>query len=261
MIRTPSLVLLAALALAQPGCALFSPAKKAGDEAPLSDAEVAFQRAEALFANKEWEDAQRIYEHVRVKYPFLAVATLAELRLADIQYAQEEWAAARDRYQTFVRLHPTHSEADYAAMRAAMSNYKQIPDEWFIFPPDHEKDQTAATNALRALGDFIRQHPGSRHLEEVRAAYEDTRKRLTLHELHVAEFYARRKRWSAVVTRMRTALERYPDTELSERVYFTLHDAYLQLQDPAAARQVLEEIQAKMPDTPAAERARRLAGG
>lgn len=256
----------AILCLAAPvaGCALFGRgaiAASAPAPGPANEAEAALRRAEDHFKGRDFEDAERIFEHVRVTYPFLEASTIAELRLADIQFELEEWAAARDRYQSFAKLHPTHAEADYAAMRAAMTHYKEIPNEWFFFPPDHEKDQTAVNNALRALGDFIRQNPSSKHLEVVKAAYEDTRKRLVRHELHVAEFYARRKKWQAVVSRTRTALERFPGTDLSEQLYFTLHDAYVQLKDQASARQVLDEVQAKMPDTAAAARAKKLAGG
>jgi outer membrane protein assembly factor BamD len=52
-----------------------------------------------------------------------------------VSFERELWTEAADRYSGFVKLHPTHAKVDYAAYRAALSHYRDIPSDWFMLPP------------------------------------------------------------------------------------------------------------------------------
>src|SRR5687767_280162 len=78
----------------------------------------------------------------------------AELLLADLDFARERFTEARDRYQAFVKAHPSHASVDYAAFRAAETYTKEMPSEVFFLPPASEKDQVEVKGAFNALGTF-----------------------------------------------------------------------------------------------------------
>jgi outer membrane protein assembly factor BamD len=251
----PLLVALLLAAALAPACATTSAA-----QASESDAERALREGNQALEVNNYEDATRLFDYVRTRYPFDAASVTAELRLADTDFQREEFLEARDRYNNFVKLHPTSDRVDYAAFRAALTHYKEIPGDWFLIPASFEKDQQEVQNALRELRAFVKTYPESAHQEEAKKAIADTLKRLGNHEMYAAEFYAKRGRWKAVVTRLSTLLERYPGSGHEEKALFDLHAAYVQLGDQDKARATLQRIVETLPGTPAAERARGLLG-
>lgn len=252
-------VCLTALLCTAAGCAALS-SGQAGDPDFGADAASNLQQGDEALERKDFLQAERYYEHVRTKYPYLEVANEAELKLADLAYAQETYPEAREKFQSFIKLHPTHPKVDYAAYRAALTHFADIPSDLFILPPSIEKDQTEVRAALVALNDFVRQYPNSQYVPEAKEKIEETRRKLAEHELYVASFYARRERWKAVVQRLEGLLTNYPGTPVEEKALFDLHEAYVQLNDAEKARQTLQRVIERLPGTPAAERARRMMG-
>ncbi|PTL77641.1 outer membrane protein assembly factor BamD [Vitiosangium sp. GDMCC 1.1324] len=252
-------VCLTALLCNAAGCAALSTGQ-AGEPDYASAAETNLQLGDEALERKDFLQAERYYEHVRTKYPYLDVANEAELKLADLDFAQEHYPEAREKFQSFIKLHPTHAKVDYAAYRAALTHFADIPSDFFLLPPSKEKDQTEVVAALASLNDFVRQYPNSQYVPEAKEKLEETRRRLAEHEMYVANFYARRKRWKAVVQRLEGLLKNYPGTELEADALFNLHAAYLELNEPEQAKQTLQRVIERLPGTPAAERARRMMG-
>lgn len=230
----------------------------APDYAKEADENVA--RGNKAFESKNYAEAQQYFEYVRAKYPYLEAAKVAELRLADTLFEREQYIEARDAYQNFIKLHPTWPEVDYAAYKAALTHYKEIPSDFFLLPPPEEKDQAEVKNALRAMNDFVRQYPKSKHLPEAQEVITDTRRRLARHELYVAAFYAKREKWNAVANRLENVSRDYQGLGFDEEALFGLYDAYTRLNQPEKAKKALEDIVARLPGTPAAEKAQALLG-
>ncbi len=252
-------VCLTALLGTVPGCATLS-SGQSGDPDYASAAEANIQLGDAAVDRKDFLQAEKYYEHVRTKFPYLEIANEAELKLADLRFAQEQYPEAREQFQNFIKLHPTHPKVDYAAYRGALTHFADMPTDVFFLPPSKEKDQTEVFAALNALGTFVRQYPTSQYTPEAKNNIEEVRRRLASHELYVASFYARRERWKAVVQRLEGLLKNYPGTSLEEEALFELHDAYVKLPDAERAKQTLQRIIERLPGTPAAERARRMMG-
>ena len=252
------------LRLALPCLALLLAAACAStQEKPVSftdDARSNLAKGSEALEGKQYAEAEAYFEEVRTKYPFLEEAKLAELRLADLDFSRDRYAEARDRYLAFVKAHPSHASVDYAAFQAAVTHTKDMPTEVFFLPPASEKDQVEVKLAYDALGNFLKQFPGSKYEGEARKLYDDVRRRLAQHELYVARFYTKRERWPAVVRRLETLLEAYPGSPMEEEALFRLYEAYDRLHDKAKAQETLQRVLSRLPGTPAAERARKLLG-
>jgi outer membrane protein assembly factor BamD len=225
-----------------------------------SDAEANLKKGDDALRTKSYLDAEKYYEYVKTKYPFLDAAKEAEIRLADIDFERERYTEARDRYQNFVKLHPTHPKVDYAAYRAALTHAKDFPSDFFVLPPSREKDQTEIRAANKALTDFVRTYPQSAYLPEAKKLLEDTRRRLAQHELYVADFYAKRNKWAAVANRLETVAEKYTGLGYDESVLFRLHEVYGKLKDKDRAEDALRKIISRFPGTSAASKAQQMLG-
>ena len=77
---------------------------------------------------------QKYFQFVKQKYPFSKYAVLAELALADTQFARGNYTEAIDSYKSFARLHPTHEKVEdgYVAFRICESYYKDMPDDMWL---------------------------------------------------------------------------------------------------------------------------------
>jgi len=225
-----------------------------------ADAQANLNKGNDALRTKSYLDAERYFEYVKTKYPYLDAAKEAEIRLADTDFDRERYTEARDRYTNFVKLHPTHPKVDYAAFRAALTHYKDMPSDFFLLPPSKEKDQTELRAANKALTDFVRSYPNSTYLTEGKRILDDTRHRLAEHELYVADFYAKRERWPAVAQRLETVVQKYSGLGYDEAALFRLHDVYAKMKDKSRAEDALRRIISRFPDTPAASRAQQLLG-
>ena len=251
---------LSVVALSLSACASFGTfvGQEGGEVQFADDAEGNMRRGEDSMNAKNFAEAASYFEYVKTKYPYLELAKTAELKLADSDYERDRFVEARDRYQNFVRLHPTHPRIDYAAFRGAMTHYKEIPSDFFLLPPASEKDQVEVRNAASAMTDFVRNYAGSEFLPEAKKVLDEVRMRLAEHEMYVADFYSRRDRWPAVVTRLSVVQKDYSGIGLDERVAFGLYEAHLKLKDPSKARDALQKYADKFPDAPASKKALKL---
>lgn len=256
----PPVVLPLLLIWSLSGCASFGTfaGQEGGEVQFASDADENMRKGNEAMDGKNFAEAASYFEFVKTKYPYLETAKTAELRLGDADFERDRFVEARDRYQNFVRLHPTHPRIDYAAYRAALTHYKEIPSDFFLLPPASEKDQVEVRNALSAMVDFTRSYPGSEFVPEAKKVLDEVKLRLAEHEMYVADFYARRDRWPAVVTRLSVVARDFSGIGLDERVSFGLYDAYLQLHDPAKAKDALQKYADKFPEAPGAKKALKL---
>ncbi|HXX32323.1 MAG TPA: outer membrane protein assembly factor BamD [Myxococcaceae bacterium] len=225
-----------------------------------SDAAVNMKRGNEALAAKQYVAAEKYFEYVKSKFPFLDASREAELRLADVSFEREYWTEARDRYVVFVKLHPTYFRVDYAAYRAALTYYKDMPSDFFILPPGSERDQTQVKGAYDSLASFVKTYPDSTYVADAKKYAEDARQRLIQHELYVANFYEKRGHLAGAAGRLEMVVTKYPGMDEAS-ILFHLHDLYLKLSDPVRAKGALERIVTRYPGTPDAKRAQAMLGG
>lgn len=251
----PFLASLAALALLACGSSRVS---MSGDMKYGKTAEENYQGGLEELKGGNHVEAVKLFEHVRTKYPFSKFAALSELRLADVKFDQGRWPEAASAYQDFVKSHPSHENADYAAFRVGVSYWKDAPTDFVLFPPSHEKDQQAVRDAADALASFVEKYPSSKHLDEGKKLLAQARDRLAEHEWYVAGFYAKRDHWSAVAQRLETLLKKYPGSRREVEALLMLAEAYQKLDDTYRAQQALQQLIVKHPESPRRAEAERL---
>jgi outer membrane protein assembly factor BamD len=209
---------------------------------------------------ERWDEAAKLFEYVKTKYPFSKQASLADLQLADLKFRQELFAEAAAAYQAFGQLHPTHEQADYARFRAGLSLFNDAPGGFKLFPPPHEKDQRTLHEAVKALDGFVAAWPKSKYVPDAQKVLAEARGRLAEHEWYAAGFYASRGKWAGCAGRLETLLEKYPGSPREVEAMFMLADAYQKMGERFRAQQALQKLVATHPDHPRRSEAERLLG-
>ena len=207
---------------------------------------------------ERWDEATKLFEYVKTKYPFSKQAALADLQLADVKFRQELYTEAASAYSAFGQLHPNHEQADYARFRVGLSLFKDAPGDVALFPPAHEKDQRTLREAQKSLEEFLAAWPKSKYVPEAEKVLAEVRGRLAEHEWYAAKFYASREKWAGAAGRVETLLEKYPGSPREVDAMFLLAKAYEKMGERFRAQQALQKLVATHPDDPRRPEAERL---
>jgi outer membrane protein assembly factor BamD len=224
----PSLLVLALLA----GCAGAS-AHLTGEVSYEPDAEGNFKRGEDEMKGSNYQEAVQYYQYTRNKFPYSKFAALSQLRMADASFQQGKYLEAIDQYRSFVRDRPTNPEVDYAAFHIGLANYKDIPSDFFIFPPSFQRDQQPVKDAQSSLKDFLLSYPTSKYAPEAQKMLADVRVRMAKHELYIADYYKKRGALKAAAWRFQSLAKLYPDTPFAEQAHKNAEEIYKKLGDSA----------------------------
>jgi|GEM_PF-1093629 len=178
-------------------------------------AEANYAAGIGAFKAKSYDKAIRYFEYLRSKFPFSKYATLAELRIADSYFQNNEFGSAADAYKLFMRFHPNHARSldGYAAFQSARSQFKQIPGDFFVLPPSYEKDQKSVGVAAQELRSFVGTYPNSQYYPKGYKLLQKCLKRRIDHELYVANYYLKRRKTKSAILRYQNILKSFPEAE------------------------------------------------
>lgn len=227
---------------------------------PNDDARTAYEKALLNFRRGDCLNAEPTFRDIRREFPYSRFAALAELRIGDCQFKNESYPEAIQTYRQFVRIRPSHKEIPYARFRIAEAYYNQIPGGWFMTPPAHERDQSAARDALIQLRRFVVDYPNDQRVPDANALMEKCMSLLAAHELYVARFYLKREAYRGVISRLKGLLASYPGSESEPKALLLLGQVYLRTNEVDAARDAFTEIVERFPGSSEAKRAESLLG-
>ena len=183
-----------------------------------------------------------------VKNPgYVSYAALARLRIGDALFMQEKYDAAIETYRSFLKQYEGNPNAGYAQFRIGHAFYEQIPSNWFLAPPRHERMQVYVQHASRELSRFVELYPAHRLVSKARKLLDDCEQQLYDHEIYVMRFYKGRNKPAGVVRRLERAMREYPELAATEENYMTLAKAYVQTKKVAHATAMYEAYLARFP--------------
>ncbi len=185
------------------GCALFEEDHQMNKNAQQLAAEGA-----ASFMNEDYRDAIKAYTDLKDWYPFSKYAILAELKIADAHFHLEQYPEAIAAYENFEKMHPKNEAVPYIINQIAMCWFNQIDTI--------DRDATPAKNAMAAFKRLIRVFPDSEYSQEALVHIDACIDNIAGHELYVANFYNKTKKYEAALKRYQYIVENYAGTDQSQ---------------------------------------------
>ena len=256
---------LAVICAVAPACATTSNALTASQRSSPEESDEHFRHAMDLFRDESWPEASEAFRAIQRANATSRMATMAELRLADIEFRQDRYTEALAAYRAWLRYHPGHAEAPYARFMIARCHVQQMPEDWFLTPPSWERDLSSAHDAETALARFVRDHGASEHGPEARRELRRVREILARHEVYVANFYSSRDHYGAAASRLLGVLANFTDSGLESLALLRLGEVYLRMHRAADARGAFTQLVEAYPNsaevTAAREHLRRLGPG
>jgi outer membrane protein assembly factor BamD len=215
-----------------------------------------YEKGMAELKDESYGEAKKYFQFVKQKFPFSKYAVMAELAVADTQFAQGNYTESIESYKSFARLHPTHEKVEdgYVAFRICEGYYKDMPDDIWIMPPSYEKDQSAVNDAARELLEFNKKFPDSAYGKKVDPMRKEVMKRLVDHEVYVARFYLKNDHPKAAAIRIEGAIKRYPGSGREPELLYSLGETYLHMDDPLRAKETFTRVVTDYGSAPQARR-------
>jgi outer membrane protein assembly factor BamD len=207
---------------------------------------------------QDWVAASKYFGFIKSRFPYSKYAVLAELRLADAEFGAEQYLEAIDSYRLFIKFHPTHEMVanGYASFRIGEAYFRQLPGDFWMFPPSFEKDQSATEDAATELRSFLNKFPESPYRDKAKDILVQVGKRLADHEWYVARYYWDRRKPMGTVLRLRRLLEHHRGVGYDVEALWLLGRAYVAVDMPDRARTTWTELVEKHPKTARAAEAR-----
>lgn len=242
------------MAIGVTGCTTTSSPPEDMDYA--DEAEYIYRQGEDALERGRYVDATERFDQVRSEYPYSRWAADANLGLADAYFEQGQYASAVQQYRGFVDLYPRHDKLEYARWRVALAFYEQMPSDFFVLPPSHERDLSTTRDAVRELQIFLREHGDSEFADRAQQKWHEAISRLANHEYYVAEHYLDENNPAAAIRRLQHLLENYSAAGLNAEAMFLMGQAYVQAGEPDQARAVWSDVVEHHSGHPRAEDAR-----
>ena len=199
------------------------------------------EEGEKFLQKEKYPDAIASWEKVRDSFHSPELNILAELKISEAYYLNEQYPEATAACELFLKNHPNHPETPTVFYRLGMSYYMQI------LPA--EKDQTATKNALVTFRNLLKRYPDFDKAEEIKRHIATALDRLAEHEAEVGRFYLRTNEPVAAQKRFEYLRKTYPDYVAPEELYFDVGEAYLELGDPKTAIFVFALLKQHYPDS------------
>jgi len=183
-------------------------------------------------------------EALDTRFPFGGHAEQAQLELIYAYYEIDDWEATRAAANRFIRLHPSHPQADYALYMRGLAAWQagRFSLERLKLIDISKRDLGASRDAYTDFRELVRLYPNSQYAPDARQRIVYLRNILARHELHVAEYYLRRGAYVAAVERGRWVLENYPESEATRDALAMMVEGYLGLEMDDRAREVLRVL-------------------
>lgn len=197
------LLLLVATVLLFSGCSLFETSYDMEKNAE----ELVYEGSSAFTAG-DYKDAVKAYTDLKDWYPFSKYAILADLKIADSHYHLEEYDEAILGYEEFEKMHPKNEAVPYVIYQTGICWFEQIDTI--------DRDSTPARNALSQFTRLINQFPANEYTEKAKGNVNQCLSNMSGHELYVANFYMKTKKYKAALKRYEYLVEHYPGSKESQ---------------------------------------------
>ncbi|MEM7563643.1 MAG: outer membrane protein assembly factor BamD [Pseudomonadota bacterium] len=199
-------------------------------------AEQFYNSARSELAEENYLTAIEYYETLESRYPFGKYATQAQIDVAYAYFKFNEPDAAITAIDRFIKLHPRNESVDYAYYLKGIVNYERGGTVLDIL---QERDMSSFDKQLllNAYNDFkllLQRFPESKYAPDSRKRLIHLRNELARSDLSVAEYYATREAWVAVVNRTKFILQNFEGSSV-------IRDA-LQLQLKAYQKLGLDQL-------------------
>jgi len=166
-------------------------------------------------------EAQKKFEAVDRQHPFSEYSRRALVMSTFIKYRQGDNEGAIQAGDRYMKLYPQTKDAAYVQYLVGLSYAKQIPVV--------TQDQRASAKTIEAMMKVVQDYPTSEYVDDAQTKIRMARDNLAGKEMQIGRYYQERKEYLAAISRYRTVVERFGNTNQVEEALARLVETYYSL--------------------------------
>lgn len=209
-------------------CSSVTPEKFTSDK-PL------YEHASKLFAQKNYGEAIPFFESLRNRFPQSPYLLDTELKIGEARFEKGDYAEAEIDFQNFRLLHPTNPKIPFVTYMLGMTHFKRIPS-------GIDRDQTQTERALAVFEELSRRWPAVEQTAKAAPLLTRCKQDLLKRELYIADFYLKRKEYTAALGRLEGVRANPDFKELNAEATYKLGYAHYKMKNAEQAKEILGKL-------------------
>ncbi len=203
--------------------------------------------------SRNWTDALVNLNTFEAQFPFGNYSDQAQLEVIYVYHESGDHDLAIVSAERFIRLHPRHQNVDYAYYMKGLSETLQHKGLFSERSPVDatKRDPGSARAAFATFSELISLYPKSPYAADARKRMIDLRNQLARHEIHVANYYFKRKAYLAAANRGRYVVENFQQSPAIPDGLAVMAQAYKLLNMDDLAQQAEQTLVKNYPNHPA----------
>ena len=209
-----------------------------------------YSAAKKQLNSKNYEKAIDYFEKLEARYPFGRYAQQAQLEIAFAYYKYDEPDSAIAAADHFIKIYPRHHNVDYAWYIKGLTNYsrgKSVVDRMLPQDPS-ERDTFTMRQAYDDFSQLVKRYPDSIYANDAAQRMIHLRNNMAEYEVHVADYYMRRKAYVAAANRGKYVIENFQRTPAVPMALAVMVQAYRKLGVDDLAEDALRVLRLNHPD-------------
>ena len=163
-------------------------------------------------------EAGRKFDAIDREHPFSEWARKALVMSTFVKYRQTQYDDAITAGTRYMNQYPRSDDAGYVQYLIGLAYSKQIVDV--------TQDQRAAARTIEAMLKVVNDYPNSEYVDDAQQKIRFARDQLAGKEMQIGRYYLERKEYLAAISRFRTVVESFPNTNQVEEALARLVEAY-----------------------------------
>jgi outer membrane protein assembly factor BamD len=212
-----------------------------------------YEASQAALKRADYLGAIEALQKLESDFPFGKYAQSAQLSLIYAYFKTDDIALADSSAKRFIRLHPNHTDVDYAYYMLGLNSYPK-PGSMFqsVLGTDlSRKDTNAAQVAFANFSQLVNRFPDSQYTPDSIKRLEFLRNLLARSEINVANYYLGRQAFLSAANRGRFVVENYQQTPSMPDALAIMVQSYHALNMQDLKQNSLEVLRLNYPDYPA----------
>ena len=212
-------------------------------------AEQIYNTAKSALKREQYDVAIENYREIEANYPFSQYAEQSHIELAYAMYKLNRWDGTIAVIDRFISMNNTSKLLPYAYYLRGLTNFSR-GKTFFNYVLPHVQVDKDPVNIRNSYDDFnyvYKNHKNSKYAKDSLKRMVYLRNTLASYELHVANYYFKRKAYIAVINRCNFLIEKYPSAPANKDALFFLKRSYELLLMNDSARLIEKIIQKNYP--------------
>lgn len=210
------------------------------DPIDANSAERAFKEAKEYEDDERYEEALRRYDEIKNKFPYSQYSKESDLRIADIYFKKEEFAAAALSYSNFKYLYPNHPQIPYVSLQLGLSYFNQLPSTI-------DRDLSKGVQAIQEFNLVMEKYVGTDFAKTAIAKKKATQDMLAQKEAYIANWYFKKEQYLSAMRRFEGLTKMPASAKLTTEAYLKGAISALEIGEVGKGKDLLNQLSKKFP--------------